>query len=70
MQAQRNSELVVGVMSNLTAAMMATAGTLRHLSVETAGALVVSQWAAALRQLRSACFIGAEVQLKQARGRC
>ncbi|KAL4421329.1 hypothetical protein ABPG75_010620 [Micractinium tetrahymenae] len=67
--AQRNSELVVGVMSNLTAAIMATACTLRQLVIETAGALVVSQWAAALGQLRSACFIGAEVHLKQGLGK-
>lgn len=55
-------------MSNLTAAIMATASTLCSLVVETAGALVVGQWAAALRSLRSACFIGGILHLRQASG--
>jgi len=57
---------VVGVMSNVTAALMCVAGSLRHLTFETQGCLVVSQWAAALTKLESACFIGGDVHLKQA----
>lgn len=60
------ADYVVGVMSNLTAAMMCVAGSLRHLTFETQGCLVVSQWAAALTKLESACFIGGDVHLKQA----
>lgn len=57
---------MVGVMSNVTAALMCVAGSLRHLTFETQGCLVVSQWAAALTKLESACFIGGDVHLKQA----
>ena len=63
----QGGEYVVGVMSNVTAALMCVAGSLRHLTFETQGCLVVSQWAAALTKLESACFIGGDVHLKQAR---
>ena len=42
---------------------------LSHLPILTCLQLVVSQWAAALRQLRSACFIGADVKVKQGLGK-
>lgn len=59
------TDYVVGVMSNITAALMCVANSLRHLTFETQGCLVVSQWAAALTRLESACFIGGDVHLKQ-----
>ena len=52
-------------MSNLTAALMCVASSLRSLVFETHGVLVISQWAAALARLETVCFIGGEVQLKQ-----
>lgn len=64
------AEFVVGVMSNLTAALMCVAGSLRSLVFETQGVLVISQWAAALTRLESACFIGGEVHLKQVGAAC
>ncbi|EFN50760.1 hypothetical protein CHLNCDRAFT_142486 [Chlorella variabilis] len=63
------SDFVVGVMSNLTAAMMAVRSSLRHLTLETPGCLVVGQWAAALQGLVTACFIGGDVHVKQGLGK-
>lgn len=63
------TDYVVGVMSNITAALMCVANSLRHLTFETQGCLVVSQWAAALTRLESACFIGGDVHLKQGLGK-
>ena len=56
-------------MSNLTAAMMAVRSSLRHLTLETPGCLVVGQWAAALQGLVTACFIGGDVHVKQGLGK-
>lgn len=50
------TEAVVGVIQNVTAALMAVAATLRHLTFETAGCLVVGQWAAALTQVRASLW--------------
>ena len=62
-QGPNSDFVVVGVMSNLVAAVMSVRGTLRHLTIETAGTLVISQWAGFLSHLTSACFIGGEVQV-------
>ncbi|KAI3423929.1 hypothetical protein D9Q98_009763 [Chlorella vulgaris] len=62
-------DAVVGVMSNVTAAVMAVRASLRHFTIETTGSLVVGQWAAALHNLSTACFIGGAVLVKQGLGK-
>jgi hypothetical protein len=57
------------VFVSLASAVRAVAHTLRHLSMESAGQLVVAQWAADLRSLTSACFIGSEVVLRPGLGK-
>ena len=75
---QRGLSTLTGVASACTYTrthhplLLCDAGSLRRLEVETAGVLVVSQWAAALAQLHTACFIAGELHVKQvgARGMC